>query len=72
MSFGDQRTPAGWYDDARAVSLRLRYDRIAHGIERAARHGAPSLAYDDFPREQGKPEVRVDEAAARLAGAIFG
>ena len=60
------------YRDARAVGVRLRWDRIAHSIERAAERGAPSLRYDDQPAERPKPTMQVDAAAARLARAIYG
>ena len=30
----------------------------------------PSLRYDDFPREVPKREIRVDEAAQRIANAL--
>jgi hypothetical protein len=43
-----------------------RLERIAD----AAVAGAPSLAYDDFPREVGKRDVEVTEAAARIAAAL--
>jgi hypothetical protein len=54
---------------------RLREDGAATGraLERlavAAVAGAPSLEYDAFPREVGKPEIDVREAAARLASAL--
>ena len=32
--------------------------------------GAPSLEYDDFPREVPKRDIAVGEAAARLANAL--
>ena len=31
---------------------------------------APSLRYDDFPREVRKPEIRISDAAKRLADAL--
>ena len=36
----------------------------------AASEPAPSLTYDDFPREVPKREIRVDEAAQRIANAL--
>ena len=52
------------YADARATRDRL--ERVA----RAAGRPAPSLTYDDFPREVPKREIRIDEAAQRLANAL--
>ena len=54
------------YADARATRDRLRLERVA----RAAVRPAPSLTYDDFPREVPKREIRIDEAAQRLANAL--
>ena len=54
------------YADARATRERLRLERVA----RAAVRPAPSLTYDDFPREVSKREIRVDEAAQRIANAL--
>jgi hypothetical protein len=42
----------------------------AEAVARALRLGPPSLTYADFPREVAKREIRVDEAAARLANAL--
>jgi hypothetical protein len=42
----------------------------AEAVARALRLGPPSLEYADFPREVAKREIRVDEAAARLANAL--
>jgi hypothetical protein len=57
---------ADMYADARATQNRLRLERVA----RAAAKPAPSLTYDDFPREVPKREIRVDEAAQRIANAL--
>ena len=54
------------YADARATRDRLRLERVA----RAASRPAPSLTYEDFPREVTKREIRVDEAAQRIANAL--
>ena len=57
-------TPAELRDDcARGRRATLRLDRIA----RAAVAGAPSLDYDDFPREVRKRDIAVTEAAAQIA-----
>jgi hypothetical protein len=66
-AYDDASTPHQMYDDCRAVGVKLRYDRIA----RAAAKPAPSLHFEDFPREVLKREIEVSEAAARLASAIF-
>ncbi|WP_258236379.1 hypothetical protein [Nocardioides campestrisoli] len=45
----------------------LRLDRVA----RAAVRPAPSIHFEDYPREVHKSEIRVSAAAARLAGALY-
>jgi hypothetical protein len=55
---------ADMYADARATRDRL------ESVARAARRPAPSLTYADFPREVPKREIRIDEAAQRLANAL--
>ena len=59
-SAGDMQT------DARVVERNLRLDRIA----RAAARPAPSIEYDDYPREVRKPEVNISVAAQRIANAL--
>ncbi len=42
-------------------------------LERAARTAiqpAPSIYFEDYPRELPKREIEISEAAARLAGAL--
>ncbi|SED36698.1 hypothetical protein SAMN04489844_4267 [Nocardioides exalbidus] len=42
-------------------------------LERAARAAVatpPSLRYDDYPAEVGKREIRISDAAARIANAL--
>ena len=52
------------YADARATRDRL------ESVARAAARPVPSLTYDDFPREVSKREIRVEEAAQRIANAL--
>jgi hypothetical protein len=59
-------TPAEMAADCREVGRHLRLDRIA----KAARSEAPSLRFEDYPAEVGKREIRISEAAARLANAL--
>jgi hypothetical protein len=66
-AYDDPSSPHEMYDDCRVVDVLLRYDRIA----RAATQPAPSLHFDDFPREVTKRDITVTAAAARLASAIF-
>ena len=58
------------YADARATRDRLERLDVLDRVARAAVAGPPSLTYDDFPREVPKREIRIDEAAQRLANAL--
>lgn len=55
-------------DDCRATTRNLRLERAA----RAAVSPAPSIRFEDYPREVTKRDIRVSEAAARLAEALYG
>ena len=55
--------------DCRAVGQNLRLPALRRAAERAL-EPAPSLRYADYPREVGKREIEVSEAAARLAAAL--
>jgi hypothetical protein len=55
-------------DDCRATSRNLRLERAA----RAAVEAPPSIRYEDYPAEVAKRDIRVSEAAARLAEALYG
>ena len=59
-------TSGDMYADARATRDHLRLERAA----RRAVEPPPSLQYDDFPRDLPKREVRVDDAAQRIANAL--
>ena len=52
--------------DCRAVGDHLRLDRVA----RAALTAPPSIRFEDYPAEVGKREIRVSDAAARIANAL--
>lgn len=55
--------------DCRAVGANLRLPPLQRAAE-AALAPPPSLHYADFPREVGKREIRVSDAAASLAAAL--
>ena len=76
-AYHDLATPAQMAADCAAVERNLglpdadqrREQRLARAA-RAATRPAPSIAYADFPREVGKPEIAVSDAAKRLADAL--
>ena len=65
-AYDDFSTPAQMRADCVEAGHHLRLERLA---ERAVAP-APSLRFDDYPREVRKQDIRIDEAAARLAGAL--
>ena len=78
-AYAELSTPQEMRDDARGVVDALHLDTLhldtlhldrADAVARAAVAGAPSLRYEDHPREVAKPEIRVSAAAARLAGSL--
>jgi hypothetical protein len=66
-SYDEIETPAAMREDCAAVGRVLRLERIAE----AAVAGAPSLGYDAYPREVTKREIKINEAAERLANALY-
>ena len=59
--------------DCRAVesALHLPVRRTAaERAARAARRPAPSIRYEDYPREVAKPTIEISDAASRLGAAI--
>jgi hypothetical protein len=55
--------------DCRAVGQNLRLPPLQRAAD-AALTPPPSISFADFPREVGKREIRVSDAAARLAAAL--
>ena len=65
-SYDDLETPAQMHADCVEVGRNLRLERAARAVVRPA----PSLHFEDYPREVRKREIPVSEAAARLASAL--
>lgn len=55
------------YDDASPTD-RMTSD--CRAVAEALRRQAPSLRFEDYPREVPKPTIEVSDAAARLAAAL--
>ena len=66
LSYDELSTPQQMRADCRATGRNLRLERAA----RAAVEPAPSIHFEDFPREVTKREIRVSDAATRLANAL--
>ena len=65
-AYDDFATPQQMRADCVETGRNL---RLA-GVAARAVGPAPSIRYEDFPREVPKREITVSEAAARLAGAL--
>lgn len=63
-------TPAELAADGREAGRNLGLQGRLERAARAAVAPAPSLHFDDYPAEVGKREIRVSEAATRLANAL--
>ena len=59
-------TPAELAADCQEIGQNLRLERAA----KAAVRTPPSIRFEDYPAEVGKREIRVSDAAARLANAL--
>jgi hypothetical protein len=60
-------------DDCKAVVAALRLPERRTAADRAARAAArpaPSILFEDYPREVKKPDITVSDAAARLGAAL--
>lgn len=67
LAHAEFESPHQMYDDARAAGHHLRLPELEQ-VARDARRPAPSIRYDD--RRLSKGEIRVSDAAARLAAAL--
>jgi len=70
LAYDEAATPAEMHADCEAAGRNLGLD---HRLERAARCAvgpAPSIHYDELPREVPKRNIAISEAAARLANAL--
>jgi hypothetical protein len=67
LAYDDAATPAEMSADCQAVGRNLHLERAA----RAAVAPAPSIHFEDYPREVTKRgEIKISEAAARIAAAM--
>ena len=55
--------------DCQVLQRQLRLTQLERAA-RAALRPAPSIRYEDYPRELAKRDIEVSEAAARLAAAL--
>ena len=59
LAYDDASTPEEMSADCRATGRNLRLSKAA-----------PSIHFDEYPREVAKRNIRISDAAARLAHAL--
>jgi hypothetical protein len=73
LAYDDASTTREMCLDCKAVEAALHLPERRTAAERAAAAAAkpaPSLLFEDYPREVRKPTIEVSEAAARLGAAL--
>ncbi|HEY0772823.1 MAG TPA: hypothetical protein VGD51_01985 [Nocardioidaceae bacterium] len=73
LAYDDASTSSEMTSDCRAVEAALHLPERRSAAERAATAAtkpAPSILFEDYPREVKKPTITVSEAAARLGAAL--
>jgi hypothetical protein len=65
-AYDDLATPAQMREDCRAAGRHLRLERAAEKVSRPA----PSILFEDYPREVPKREITISAAAQRIANAL--
>ena len=69
-AYDDPSTPSELTADCRVAEERLSLGRRFDSVARAARRPAPSIRFEDLPREAPKPEIHPAVAARRIAAAL--
>ena len=70
LAYDELASPAEMHADCEQVGRNLGFDgRLARAAE-AATEPPPSIHYEDYPREEPKRDIRISEAAQRLANAL--
>jgi len=69
-AYDDPSTPSELTADCRAAEERLSLPRSFDTVARAAARPAPSIRFEDFPREVTKLEIHPAVAARRIAAAL--
>ncbi|MGZ4436509.1 MAG: hypothetical protein ACXVWU_13785 [Nocardioides sp.] len=73
LAYDDASSATEMTSDCHAVEAALHLPKRPSAPERAAAAAvepAPSILFEDYPREVKKPTIEVSEAAARLAAAL--
>jgi hypothetical protein len=70
LAYDDPATPSELTADCRAAEARLALPASFESVARAAARPAPSIRFEDFPREVPKPQIHPAAAARRIADAL--
>jgi len=73
LAYDDPSSLSEMAVDCRAVETALRLPNRRTTVEQLARSSArpaPSILFEDYPRDVKKREIAVSEAAARLGAAL--
>ena len=70
IAYDDFSTPAQMHADCEQVGHNLRLPRLEQAARAAVEGDAPSLHFEDYPREVGKKDIAIRDAAARIANAL--
>lgn len=73
LAYDDASPSTEMTSDCRAVEAALHLPErrsIAERATEAATRPAPSILFEDYPREVRKPTIAVSDAAARLGSAL--
>jgi hypothetical protein len=70
LAYDDPSTPSELSADCRVAEARLSRASSLDSVARAAARPAPSIRFEDFPREVPKPEIHPAAAARRIAAAL--
>jgi hypothetical protein len=74
LAYDDMATPAEMHADCERVgdnlNFRIGLDRRLARAAEAVTEPPPSIHFEDYPREVPKREIRISEAAQRIANAL--
>jgi hypothetical protein len=70
LAYDDPSTPSELTADCLAAEARLALRTDLATVARAAGRPAPSIRFEDLPREVAKPEIHPAAAARRIAAAL--
>ncbi len=70
LAYDDAASISEMHADCEAAGRNLGFERRLARAAEAAVESAPSIHFEDYPSEIPKREIRISEAAQRLANAM--